>query len=215
MARTKESFDEELENILNIHFDAKYYFRDVKYLNNPDTTTEKEIAVNALFIRRIRIAFWRLGVIEIAKLFQKSKNQHYNLANYLEELIRNYDEYGWIKEIPLDMLNNWLSQLNSQQVKNVIDRLCIQRDNFFAHTDKNPRIKLENAQLTFEEVEDLINLTESIIYDLKACCFKTHSDFEITGLDNAGNILEAYVALKEKRERDIKQEWDEFRRERG
>lgn len=31
--KSKEYFESELENILNIHFDAKYYFEDVKYEN--------------------------------------------------------------------------------------------------------------------------------------------------------------------------------------
>lgn len=72
--RSKEYFEKELENILYIHFDAKYYFEDVKYLNNPDTTDEKIIASEHFIVRKIRIAFWRLGIIEIAKIVSKIQN---------------------------------------------------------------------------------------------------------------------------------------------
>lgn len=73
IVKTKEFFESELERILNIHFDAKYYFKDVQYLNNPETTEERIAAVDNFIIRRIRVAFWRIGIIEIAKLFKDLK----------------------------------------------------------------------------------------------------------------------------------------------
>jgi len=52
------------------------------------------------------------------------------------------------------------------------------------------------------------------MFDIKAYCFSTHSDFEVTGLERAGGILLAFAALKEKRERIHKQEIDEWLKER-
>lgn len=59
----------------------------------------------------------------------------------------------------------------------------------------------------------MIKLTETIIFELKVNCLSVHTDFEITGLEKAGNILKAFVALKEKRESEMKREWDEFNKE--
>lgn len=213
--KTKEYFETELENILNIHFDAKYYLEDVKYLNNPESNEEKIAAVEYFIIKRIRIAFWRLGIIEIAKLFQKSRSQHYNLINFLEELILNYDQYAWIHDLPKNMLEEWIGILNSEKLLSLRERIRVQRNNYFAHTDKNPKIKLSNVQIEFEEINTLISLTESIIFQLKVYCFSTHSDFEITGLERAGNILLAFVALKEKKESEIKREWEDYLNERN
>lgn len=213
--KTKEFFESELERILNIHFDAKYYFKDVLYLHNPETAEERIATSDNFIIRRIRIAFWRIGIIEIAKLFQKSKNQHYNLIDYIGNLTENYSHYSWLSDLPQSKLDEWLISLNSTSIKSIRDRVCIQRDNYFAHTDKNPGVELSEAQISFEEINSLIELTESIMFDIKYYCFKTHSDFEVTGLEHAGDILLAFASLKEKRERIIKQEMDEWLIERN
>ena len=39
------------------------------------------------------------------------------------------------------------------------------------------------------------------------------TDFEVTGMEKAGNILNAFATLKEKRESEMKREWDEFNKE--
>jgi hypothetical protein len=213
--RSKDYFERELENILFIHFDAKCYFKDVKYLNYPETTEEKVAAAENFIIRRIRIAFWRLGIIEIAKLFLKSKNQHYNLIQYIEELISNYDEYSWIQNLPKNKLIDWLELLNSNKIKSIRHRISIQRNKYFAHTDKNPQIKLDSVKINFDEIDTLINLTESIIFELKVHCLSTHADFEITGLERAGNILTRLAALKEKREAEVKRKLNEYLQERN
>lgn len=213
--RSKEYFEKELENILFIHFDAKYYFEDVKYLNNPDTTQEKVIAINHFIIKRIRIAFWRLGIIEIAKLFQNSKSQHYNLITYIEELIEHYDEYTWIQELPKSQLLTWLQKFNSKSIKTIRRKISVQRNKYYAHTDKNPDIKLENVQLSFADIDTLLKLTESIIFDLKVHCLSTHSDFEVAGIEKTDVLLKGLVALKEKRDAEIKKELDEFLKERN
>lgn len=214
IVKTKEFFESELERILNIHFDAKYYFKDVQYLNNPETTEERIAAADNFIIRRIRAAFWRIGIVEIAKLFQKSRNQHYNLIDYTCDLNQNYIQYPWLVDLPQAKLNEWVTSLNSERIKSIRDRICIQRDNYFAHTDKNPSVEFSDTQISFEEINSLIDLTESIMFNIKYYCFNTHSDFEVTGLERAGDILLAFASLKEKRERTIKQEWDEWLKER-
>ena len=189
-------------------------FRISNTLNNPGTTGEKIAAADNFIIKRIKVAFWRIGIIEIAKLFQRSKNQHYNLIDYIGNLYENYLQYTWLVDLPQAKLNEWLISLNYGSIKSIRDRVCVQRDNYFAHTDKNPSVELSEAQISFEEINSLIDLTESIMFDIKAYCFKTHSDFEVTGLERAGEILLAFGSLKEKRETIIKQELDELRKER-
>lgn len=152
--RTKDYFEKELENILQIHFDAKYYFKDVKYLNNPETSGEGLAAVDNFIIRRICIAFWRLGIIEIAKLFLKSRNQHYNLLYYIESIIFGYENYSWIRNIKKEKLEEWQTKLNSERIKSIRDKISVQRNNYFAHTDKNPHRELSSVQLSFDDVDD-------------------------------------------------------------
>lgn len=208
--KAREYFEKELENILDIHFEAKYYLEDVKYLCNPLTIEENIASIDNFIIKRIRIAFWRLCIIEIAKLFQKSNNQHYNLINFIDSLISGYDDYFWIQGIKKDKLEEWLIILNSPKILSIRIRINVQRNKYFAHTDKNPHESLESVQLSFDEVYDLLNLTESIIFELEANCLNISTDFEISGMENAGNILNAFAALKEQRESKMKQERDKF-----
>jgi hypothetical protein len=117
--------------------------------------------------------------------------------------------------LPQDKLSEWLGLLNSQKIKSIRDRISIQRNKYFAHTDRSPKTTLNKAIISIEEINKLINLTESIMFDLKVYCFQTHSDFEVTGLERAGSILLAFNALKEKRQAKITKEWDEYVKERN
>lgn len=105
--------------------------------------------------------------------------------------------------------------MNSDHIKTTRTKISVQRNNYFAHTDKNPDIKLENVQLSFDDIDELLKITEAIIFDLKANCLNAHSDFEVAGMEQAGVLLKGLVALKEKRESEVKKEWDEYLRERN
>ncbi len=183
-----QSFKDNLEIITFIHFDAKYYFKDVEYLNNPETSQEA-LSTGYPIIRKIRIAFWRLGIIEIAKLFQESNNQHYNLIQFLKNLNKNYEEYDWIKELPESQISQWLEKFNSNELLSIRNRISIQRDNYFAHSDKNPKIELKDSKITFEEINHTINFTEDIMTKLNNSCLQIHVDFNIDGVEKVGNLL--------------------------
>jgi len=207
--KSKEFFNNELETILFIHFDAKYYFRDVEYLTKPETSEEKVSSQNWT-IGRIKKAFWRLGIIEMAKLFQDSRNQHFNLIDYLENLLENYTEYDWINNLPKFKIQNWLEKLNSINFLSIRERISIQRDNYFAHTDRNPKQELTDSQITFEEINSLLNLTEEIIFKLNEFCLNTHIDLEIDGMEKAGNLLEMISIYSKHRELEIINRRDEY-----
>jgi hypothetical protein len=67
--------------------------------------------------------------------------------------------------------------------------------------------------LSIDDIDELLKLTETIIFELKVNCLSVHTDFEVTGMEKAGNILNAFATLKEKRESEMKREWDEFNKE--
>lgn len=202
--KPKEFFESELDRILNIHFDAKYYFMDIEYILNPSSIEEK-IVSNSLFIERLIHAFWRLGIIEISKLFQKSKNQHYNLIDYLEELIEFYDECEWIKNLSKNKLLDWLDLINSAEFKSIRNKIRIQRNNYYAHLDKNPEKDLKEVSIELVEINKLLKLTEDILYELNLSCLGIDCDFDVSGMEKAGYILEAFVALKEKKKMKIQE----------
>jgi len=207
--KSKTFFAEELETITLIHFDAKYYFRDIQYILKPDTT-EEIVASENEFIQRLLRSFWRLGIIEISKLFLESTNQHYNLISYLKELIQNYNEYEWINGLQKTKLEEFLNLITSKEVSTTIEKIKIQRDKYFAHLDRNPKFKLKEKQILFEEIFKLLNITEEIISELSNKCLDAHWDFEVSGAEKAGRILEAYSALNEKIETELNAKRDKY-----
>ena len=200
--KSKDFFEEELKIILFIHFDAKYYFKDNEYLNNPDTVDELRASAN-LLVKRIKVAFWRLGIIEISKLFQKSRSQHFNLIDYLTNLIENYENYDWIMDFPKSQLSDWLEKLNSPEILKTRRKIDTQRNKYFAHTDKKPKIELKDSIIEFKEIHQLLNFTEEIIFKLKVACFSTHVDMEIAGMEKAGHLLEMVSYYDTKRKQDL------------
>nr|MBD3621142.1 hypothetical protein [Sunxiuqinia sp.] len=112
-----------------------------------------------------------------------------------------------------EKLKEWLNELNSEKIISIRDKISVQRNNYFAHTDKKPHRQLSSVQLSFDDVDELLKLTEAIIFDLSVNCLSIHTDFEITGMEKVGNILNAFAALQEKRESDMEREWDEFNKE--
>lgn len=206
---TTKYLESELESILHIHFDAKYYFKDVQYLCNPETLEERSVSIQNIFIDRLKSAYWRLGIIEIAKLFLEKNNQHYNLIGFLKKLISNYDDLSWIKELPKNKIQHWLACLNNEEILIIREKISVQRDKYFAHTDRNPSKSIIDNQLTLPEINNLLEITEEIIFNLKLHCLNVHSDMEIDELEKAGSVLEAFIALNEKRYTDIIKKWED------
>ena len=70
-----------------------------------------------------------------------------------------------------------------------------------------------DLQISLEEVNKLLVLTEEIISELSVNILDSNWDYQLSGNEKAGRILEAYSALKEKREREFKSDWDDFVKE--
>ncbi len=198
MIHSEKELSNELVKITEIHVRAKIYLHDAHYLFFPPTGKEIDIADRTLLIWKIREAFWKLGIIEIAKLFQKSKNQNYNLLTFLDNLIDNYECYDWLQVFPIMEYKNWRSSINSPNISRIREEVSILRDNYFAHTDRNPKKITSEVYRIFEDLTLLINITEDIIFNLRSKCFLIYTDFDMSGLSEIESLIEAYIAMEEK-----------------
>ena len=205
----KDNLKQRIEQIIYIHLDSKYYYRDYKYLCQPDTKEEREV-INNSFISRIRTMFWKMAVIELNKLFQKSSNEHFNLIHILESLIEKYDTDIWIQEIDRSILLKWLNKLNNPDFTSIKSKLKKQRDEYIAHTDKNPSIPLKEIIITFEEFETLILFTEEIVKTLQEYYFNTLLDLNVPEMEKAGNILEIIYKHRFIMQQETAEEWNKY-----
>jgi len=184
-----DKFKEELDSILNIYVNAKLFFQDAEYLYNPDTEEEKKLANDNFFIRRTRIAAWRSTILELCKLFNESKNEHFNLLTFLNTFLLDYDKVDWKHNIPKDKIDSFVKKLNTHRIKSIRNNLKTLRDTGVAHTDKKNEKENEKIIVTFKELKELLNLTEIIIQELKHGYLDTHVDFLMPEGEKAGGVL--------------------------
>lgn len=198
---TVDDLRKELKTILNIYLNAKVFFLDTEYLYNPNTDEERDVINRNLFLRRTRISAWRSSVLELCKLFQENKNEHYNLIGFLEKLKINHSDSEWKKKMPLDKIINFLENINNPKLSSIRKKLKILRDEEIAHTDRNSK----QIVITFSDIKILLRLSEKIIIELKKYYLDTTLELELPESEKAGDILNIIYQYEKSRSEKIKE----------
>lgn len=141
------------------------------YFHKPETDDESEYLNNSSDFRFIRHMLWRMTIIELSKLFSNSKNRDkFNLNHFINKLKKNqyFGDIGILQE----KIENWEKIL--QDNHKLINNILILRDKIYAHRDpKKDDFKL--IDITFQEIEILINLSEEIITEIYSVAFDSHA----------------------------------------
>ena len=173
----REELKSELKEIWHVLILSKQCFNYTLYFHKPDTQEELEYLNYSRDFRFIRHILWRMTVIELSKIFSKSKRRDkFNFVNLINKLRKN--GYYSCLDFPSDILDRWVSDLNIHS--NIIERLLTLRDKYYAHSD-NLNEPLDIIIL-FDEIKELILLLENLITDINKIVFQTASRFE--PLDN-------------------------------
>lgn len=171
---------------------AIIFYRCCKYLNKPKTEAEKELADSNLFIRKARYAYWVLSVLELNKLYGK-QHDDYTFKKLVEKLLLDYQKVPWSNRLSLELIYNWRDKLNDQKIIETIKKLHALRDNYYAHSDKNPKDDIQVLTPEYDQIESLIELGKDIIFEIKSNVFGVHQLLEVRGTENANNILNQLV----------------------
>jgi hypothetical protein len=131
----------------------------------PNTEVERFYVYRDLHLRFISLSLWRLLIIELSKLFGDSENQKYNVLKLLRKLAPS-GEYRSLR-FDEDTLNRLISNIN--QFKSSIDEVSHLRDNYYAHSDRDPFEKIDTT-LTLTNCEELTSLAEEVIRTVGSCC---------------------------------------------
>jgi len=193
-----EELNNKLETILLLYINAKVFYLDAYYLYNAETVEEKKVAHFNEFIYRSRIAIWRSAILDLSKLFIKSKNEHFNLIDFLKSLISDYEDNEWKHKFPKPDLNKWLGKIEEPEILKIRENLKTNRDKRIAHNDKGD----EEIRMTFKELRPLLDIAEKLIHDLYSKFFDTEQEFEVKGSDKADNILRIIIEWNEYRKKD-------------
>lgn len=163
----KQELKDNILRIWEILTISKECFGYAFYFHKPETEDESEYLHKSKDFIFIRHVLWRMTIIELSKLFSNSKNRDkYNLFHFINKLKRNqyFGDIGILNEKIL----HWEIILTDNQ--NLVDDILVLRDKVYAHTDpKNKHLKL--LDISFQEIEILIKLSEEIIIEIYSVAF--------------------------------------------
>jgi hypothetical protein len=179
---------EEIEKMISIYFSAKSSFNDNLYLLNPDTTEEKVVAYHDLFIKRARYALGVLSILEISKLFG-GNNDAFSFNKFLNKLKINYNNSEWKDKLSLELILEWNKELDEQSMKDCISKVKSLRNQYFAHSDRNPE-NFENLIMKSEEMIRLLKFCETVLLKISVDIFGQYYYSFTSETEKASGILQ-------------------------
>lgn len=203
--KTLDELNIEIKSRVNILAKAIIFYDNGKYLNSPETKEEKEFANNSFFIRRTRYSYWVLTVLELCKLFGK-KGDHFTINKLLNKLLASHKTTPWRDKLSEEQIHNWQLKLGDQRTICNIDKLHGLRDQYYAHSDKEPEREIRELTPEYKEIEYLIDLSKEIIKEIQYKVFDIHQVFENIENQKANNILFNLLELKRLRVLELKLE---------
>jgi hypothetical protein len=177
----------EIDQMISIVYSAKTYFNDNVYLLNPDTNEEKIVAENDLFIRRARYALGAMSIIQINKLFG-SDNDDFSINKLLNNLLNNHRNSEWKDKISIDLIRDWKSRLNENSMIESIAKVNGLRNQYFAHSDRNPEA-IEKLLVQSEEMESLLSFCDEILFKISVDVFNEYRYDIVSDTAKASGIL--------------------------
>ena len=200
MAPKEKEFREEIWRIWEILIVAKECFQYSYYLHFPDTKEEAEYLSYSQDFGFISHILWRMTIIELSKLFSSSsKRDRFNLQHFISKLkISGYFSNIGISEVTLD---KWDKDFIAKAVS--INNLLTLRDKIYAHTDSKKE-DYTKVDLTFKDVQSLINLVEDIVQEIYLVVFDAGTDMSTPIFDRINfNIIRILAEEKRKKIEEI------------
>jgi len=135
--KTTDLFQKNIDRLttLNMLFESGLdSFRLAKYFINPDTDAERDIVWHKSPFPFLTMVLWRDTIICFAKIFPDNRNDNFNIQKYIRFLQANK---RLLRKTDAETLRKYQSTL---QLNSVIDMIKVDRDNYYAHTDKDINI---------------------------------------------------------------------------
>lgn len=180
-------------SIWKILTNCKENFLYSRYLHKPDTKEEVEYLGCSRHFKFLRHSLWRLSIIELHKLLNKSDRDFYNLFTFIKNLeSNNYLGHN----VPTEIITDWRNTLCSK--KGITKKILLLRNKLYAHTD--PNLDKLLVDITFEEVQELITVVEKVIKGIYYNSFQSAISIE-TPVFERGRFDIIKILAKEKNER--------------
>ena len=155
------------------------YFGYANYFRNAPTEKQKMFIQHDNSILFFRGTIEQMLIIELHKLFSKSRNDEFSFL----KLFKNIQGKGdfWSLNYDSTMVNSWEQLFESK--KEIIEIIGTMRDKFYAHTDENRLFDNTYNKLfhkpypIYEEIQSLIEISIAILKKLTMDLFNEEIKF--------------------------------------
>jgi hypothetical protein len=200
---TTLSIKTKIEQIILIIDKAHQLERDSYKMLITDTSVKYTVIARNPFLLKTRISLWELSVIELHKLFGSSKNDHFKIETFIEQMIKNHSSAEWSNQIKIDELKKLKEEFDNLENQTSIKKLQEIRGKFYAHTDENPLKNIYDVRFHHSDHLLLTQLAKIIIckiinsiYDEKFI-FETYDGEDLdTFMDNYIQYIESTAKLR-------------------
>ena len=164
---TEQEIKKDLDRIADILSYSRHLVVDSYHMLHTETSEKFSTISRNKFLVRVRDSFWKLGVIELAKIYGKSpESDHYSLPLLISALRKQHKFSDWNAKISSDELKNLKHSIGTNQIKESIRKLLIVRNKHYAHTDKDHLGCFHDIKFHVENCFGLIEVAETIIETL-------------------------------------------------
>lgn len=189
----------EIEKMISIWYSAETYFRDNMYLLEPETEEEKVVAHYDLFIKRARYALGVMSVLQLYKLYG-GDNDDFSIKKFLNKLLNTHKNSEWKEKIPLNSIKSWQTELQEQTMAENITKVKGLRDQYYAHSDRNPEA-FEKLVMKSDEMRKLLKFCEDVLLKISVDVFNQYYYSMISETEKASGILKRLSVHVTKKER--------------
>lgn len=182
----KTEFKKDLERINKVFFLCKESYLVLREMYRTENNSEYllQLKFKNSFFNLTKVNYWRVIVLQASKLF--FERGPFNILNFLGKCSKG--KYYSSMNLDVNFINEKLELITKKQ--HVLDDLKIQRDKIFAHEDSN-NVGIVN-NVTLDEVGDLLDFCQDIIFHIYHELYDSHFDFEMKNSpeNNLKKILE-------------------------
>tara|TARA_R110002051_G_scaffold107348_1_gene180252 strand:- start:67 stop:735 length:669 start_codon:yes stop_codon:yes gene_type:complete len=113
----------------------EYLKNDIIYISNRKEDYFKEVVYNSNFFARVYKNSIKLFVIELFKILGNSKNEHYSIQLFLNNIIKNYNEYDWLTKPEIEEIIQFRNKISSISKSDDFKKIKNLRNKYYAHSD--------------------------------------------------------------------------------
>lgn len=171
-----------------------------QYLHQPASVDEVKYIHESLDFLYFRHVLWRMCIIDLSKLYSYNpQSNHFNLHSLLKK-VKSGGVYNLLYSNEPRVVS-WEKSIESHET--AISRVNTLRNKVYAHTDRDfGSIKSGTLDLSFAEIQPLIDLAEEILVVLFSEVFGAHLDTENVYFDRERFNMIKILAQHEKDEMD-------------